>query len=52
MYPTGRERAAVWQIKHFPGVDWPPFVHLRVQCMDEGGQKWTVTVDADLPSAS
>jgi hypothetical protein len=42
--------AAVWHIKHFPGVDWPPFVHLRVQCLDEGGEKWTVTVDADLPS--
>lgn len=44
--------AAVWQIKHFPNVDWPPFVHLRVWCKDEAGEKWTVTVDADLPSAT
>jgi hypothetical protein len=44
--------AAVWHIKHFSGVDWPPFVHLRVRCTDEGGEKWTVTVDSDLPSTT
>jgi hypothetical protein len=43
--------AAVWQFKRFPGVDWPPFAHLRVQCI-ASGDKWTVTLDIDLPPAA
>ena len=44
--------AAVWHIKRFPALDWPPFIHLRVKALDEDGQEWTVTVDADLPSVA
>lgn len=43
--------AAVWRIERFPGMDWPPFAHLRVDCLADG-EKWTVTLDIDLPSAT
>jgi hypothetical protein len=42
--------AAVWRFDRFPGMDWPPFAHLRVQCLTDGGEKWTVTLDVDLPA--
>jgi hypothetical protein len=42
--------AAIWQFQRFPVTDWPPFAHLRVQCV-ANGEKWTVTLDADLPAA-
>jgi hypothetical protein len=32
-------------------MDWPPFAHLRVQCI-ANGEKWTVTLDIDLPEAT
>jgi hypothetical protein len=42
--------AAVWQFKRFPGLDWLSFAHLRINCRDEAGATWTVTVDVNLPS--
>ena len=41
--------AAVWHIRHFAGMDWPPFAHLRVRCRADG-EEWTVTLDVDLPT--
>jgi hypothetical protein len=43
--------AAVWRIKRFPDMDWPPFAHLRVACI-ANGEKWTVTLDIDLPQGT
>jgi hypothetical protein len=37
--------ASIWQIQRFLGMDWPPFAHLRVECLSEADEKWTVTLD-------
>ena len=43
---------AVWRFQRFPAMDWPTFAHLRVECLADGEEKWTVTLDIDLPAAT